>query len=119
MHYVTCSWVDVDTRGTVAPIAGQPAPNTLYWRMKAPPAQADVTRIAADVASSFPNELVFVPTTVAVFTWFAVGRFSSGVDLLNTFQAVLGSDGGEDAGHGRSRLVICACTAASLPASLQ
>ena len=62
--------------------------------MPAQPAPADVARIAADVASSFPDELAFVPTTVAVFTWFAVGRYSMGTDLLDTFQAVLGSDAG-------------------------
>lgn len=38
------------------------------------------------------NETAFVPTMVGVFTWFAVGRYNSGTDLLNTFQAVLGSN---------------------------
>ena len=36
-------------------------------------------------------DAAFVPAAVAVFTWFAVGRFDHGTDLLNTFQAVLAS----------------------------
>lgn len=46
------------------------------------------------VPSIAANETAFVPTVVGVFTWFAVGRYNSGNDLLNTFQAVLGSDPG-------------------------
>jgi len=41
------------------------------------------------------NETTFTPTVVGVFTWFAVGRYSAGVDRLNTFQAVIASHPGE------------------------
>lgn len=75
----------------------------VYWRMPSPPAPTDVARIAADVAASFPLELAFSPTTVAVFTWFAVGRYNTRSDLLNTFQAVLASD----AATARSFVTLC------------
>lgn len=44
------------------------------------------------------DELPFVPSVVAVITWFAVGRYSAKNDLLNTFQAVLASDPGASLG---------------------
>ena len=112
-----CSWVDVDTRAYVAPIAGVSAlPQSVYYRIPAAPPASDVARIKADVASTFPNDLPFTwvfalycpsvalqksqhsalslcsPAVIAVFTWFAVGRYSARADNLNTFQAVLASD---------------------------
>lgn len=48
----------------------------------------------------------FVPTTVFVFTWFAVGRYNAKNDRLNTFQAALAS-GDSVVGAG---LLIPACS---------
>lgn len=107
------SWVDVDTRGSVATVAGYPTTNRIWYRSPATPLTADVQRMTADVAASFrelcqegrvtcivavqhldtaaASSPAFVPTFVSVFTWFAVGRYNSGADLLNTFQVVLAS----------------------------
>ena len=114
-----CSWVDVDTRGSVPAVPGYPTPNRIWYRIPSAPAAADILRVTADVAASFrkcsclvvrkrdvvpnfsnahplaANETSFVPTVVSVFTWFAVGRYNSGTDRLNTFQAVLASSPGE------------------------
>jgi hypothetical protein len=85
-------WADVDTRAAVTAIPGFPTPNRIYYRMPAVPLGTDVVRMSNEVANSFPTELPFTPTVVAVFTWFAVGRYASRSDYLNTFQAVLASD---------------------------
>ena len=54
------SWVDVDTRGYVAPIAGYSAlPNTVYYRIPTTPQAADVARIRSDVNSTFPTDPPF------------------------------------------------------------
>jgi hypothetical protein len=51
-------------------------------RMSATPSAEDVDRMAADVALAFPNEPAFVPTTVLVVTYFAVGYCCSFQDKL-------------------------------------
>ena len=73
------------------PVSGFPTPNRLYMRAKS--LADDIARLKADVETSFPGlSPSFTPTTVAVFTWFAVGRYKKRIDLLDTFQAVLGND---------------------------
>lgn len=60
VHATLCSWVDVDTRGYVAPIAGYSAlPNTVYYRIPRTPQAADVVRIQSDVNSTFPTDPLF------------------------------------------------------------
>lgn len=85
-------WVDVDTRGAAGTIPGFPDPNTIYYRTSSSPSANDSARMAADVAAAFPAEAAFVPTLFVAVTWFAVGRYNSKVDALNTFQAALASD---------------------------
>jgi hypothetical protein len=95
-------WADADSRGSVAGIAGQPSLNTLWYRIPASPSASDIARMRSDVASAFPSETVFNPSMIAVFTYFAVGYYNSQVDKLNTFQAILASDG-----VSRSFVTIC------------
>lgn len=86
-----CSWVDVDMSSPIPPpdIQGYPQPNRLYMRAPATPSQADVNRLSSEAAAAFPGlSPAFMPTTVGVFTWFAVGRYRKRVDLLNTFQVM-------------------------------
>lgn len=108
-------------RGTVAAVAGYPTTNRVWYRTPATPFAADVQRMTADVAASFrelalrvmctdreatcaampllsscpaaASSPAFIATAVSVFTWFAVGRYNAGNDLLDTFQAVLASGG--------------------------
>ena len=97
-------WVDVDTRGGAGTIAGFPDPNCIYYRTSSSPSISgnDTARMAADVAAAFPGEPTFTATLFMAVTWFAVGRYNSKVDALNTFQAVLASDGA-----GRSFVTLC------------
>lgn len=92
-------WVDVDMSSPdpVPEVPGSPQPNRLYLRALPAPAPEDVARLQAEVAGAFPAlRPVFTPTTVAVFTWFAVGRYRQKVDSLNTFQVWGGRRGGEE-----------------------
>lgn len=90
-----CSWADVDTRPVVPGAGGFATFNDLYYRAPATPSAADAARMKADVASSLPDEPPFNPSMMAVFTWFAVGRYNLKVDLLSTFQVAIASDAGE------------------------
>ena len=63
---VPCSWVDVDTRGSVPPIAGQPTPNTIWYRIPATPSAADVNRMTVDVAVAFREAAVCSRSSVRV-----------------------------------------------------
>jgi alpha-tectorin len=87
-------WADVDTRATsgVGSVPGLPPLNRVYYRVPAVPLAGDVARMAYDVANAFPTEPPFTATVVGVFTWFAVGRYNSKTDGLNTFQAAIASD---------------------------
>jgi alpha-tectorin len=100
-NIIAVFWTDVQTTGSVASIPGYPLPNNIYYRFTTPLA-ADVARMTAEVASAFPSEPLFTPTILAVITYFAIGRYSTLTDFLDTFQAVLASDG-----VGRSFVTLC------------
>lgn len=94
----------MDTRATVAAIPGYSTPpNRVYYRIPASPLADDVARIQADVSGTFPTDAPFSPTVVAVFTWFAVGRYASRSDYLNTFQATIACDSASN----RSYITFC------------
>jgi hypothetical protein len=93
LDLIALYWTDSDTRGSVAAVSGQPTPNTLWYRMSASPSASLIARVTSDVASAFPDETVYTPTMVAVFTYFAVGYYNTQRDKLNTFQVVISSDG--------------------------
>jgi hypothetical protein len=62
-------------------------PGNVYYRLST--ASADVARMSADVGAAFPdnNSPPFSPSSVAVFTWFAVQAYSpSSSDGWSTFQ---------------------------------
>ena len=71
-------------------------PNNIYYRVGTSPSAADSTRLTADVSTTFPSEPAFTPSFVAVITWFAVAPYKSAAqtEMLNTYQAILASDGG-------------------------
>ena len=102
MDIIALYWTDADLRGAVSGIPGQPTPNTLWYRISASPSADVISRVRSDVASAFPDEPVFNPTMVAVFTYFAVGYYNTISDKLNTFQAVLSADG-----ESRSFVTLC------------
>jgi alpha-tectorin len=99
-NVIAVFWTDVMTTGVVSAIPGYPAPNNIYYRFAFN--ATDAARMTAEVASSFPSELPFDPRSIAVITWFAVGRYSTKTDNLDTFQIVIASDGA-----GRSFITIC------------
>ena len=69
-------------------IAGYPTVDTLFYRSGFDPLPADASRMARDVAESFPNEAPFSATFLFVATWFAVAPYfvADNSYALNTFQ---------------------------------
>jgi hypothetical protein len=64
--------------------------NNIYYR-SGPPRAADAARATRDVALLFPGEPAFIPTAMAIVTWFGVVSYVEydaglGGNRLNTFQ---------------------------------
>lgn len=90
---VAALWADVDTRTAVPGTVGNGLTrNTVYYRYGTAPSAADASRLAADVAASFPLEPAFNAGSAVIATWFATGYFANKVDLLNTFQIAIAAD---------------------------
>jgi len=86
-------WGDIITQTTLPNIAGytNAAPNNIYYRVSATPSPEDASRMASDVAASFPTEPAFSPSLIVAVTWFAVAPYNTAV-YLDTLQAVLAAD---------------------------
>ncbi len=76
-------WADVDTRATDG--------GTVWYRtaQDAPTLNA----ISAQIESAFTGTQNFTPRFASIATWDRVGYYASKADYVNTFQAVVASDG--------------------------
>jgi autotransporter-associated beta strand protein len=76
-------WADVDTR---------PANGGSVWYRTATD-EATLTAVGDRIHNSFLGSSLFNPTFVQVVTWDKVGYYDQHTDRVNTFQAVIASDG--------------------------
>lgn len=76
-------WCDVDTRGTGG--------GTVWYRLEQD--AGDLAQISTQITSSVPTAAGFQATYAFIATWDHVGYYASKVDKLNTFQAVVASNG--------------------------
>lgn len=87
-------WCDVDTRpgGTVSsPIAGVEA-DRVYARVDSS-SSATQSSIQSYIRAAFPSDSSYTPSRSLIATWYRVGRFANRYDLLNSFQAVITTNG--------------------------
>lgn len=70
-------WADADTRGTDPDGAG-----TVYYRLTENNVE-DAQLVLRYIDRAFPQHLPFYPSYVIVVTWFEVGYFDRGSDLVS------------------------------------
>ncbi|XP_070805409.1 sushi, nidogen and EGF-like domain-containing protein 1 [Pituophis catenifer annectens] len=78
--FVAPFWSDVDNR-----VSG-----SIFWRQTEDPVL--LSRFAADLSRYHPD-ISFTPMWMFIATWDKVGYYGSASDKVNTFQAVLATDG--------------------------
>ena len=94
-------WADIDNRGNVSE-SGDSNANSISWEQTADPEQVDKVNTLIEQTV---NAKGFKAIWVFIATWYKVGYYEMGTNLLNTFQIVLACDRPEDA----SQAARCFC----------
>ena len=98
---VTPFWSDIDNRGNVSE-SGDSNANSISWELSTDPEQVDKVNTLIEQTV---NAKGFTAKWVFTATWYKVGYYLMGTNLLNTFQVVLACDRPQDA----SQAARCFC----------